>query len=155
MFACSYCVSVSSPEWWTTAALGRGIVAVLAGLVLVVVAIRSVGRRRLGASLAALGLLVALPLAVLLGGITTTTEVVTERSPSGTRGLIVSCSTAFRSSASTNSLGEELEQACHDATAVRRAAVLGVAALGAVAILVGGALMTLGSRSRRTDPVPA
>ncbi len=155
MLACSYCVSVGSPEWWTTAAIGRGSVAVLAGLVLVVVALRSVGRRRLGASLAALGLLVALPVAVLLGGATTTTAVVTSQPPSGASAWQLECRTVFRSSADGNSLTEELEQACHDATTVRRAATLGVATLGAVAVVAGGALMTFRSRSRRIDPVPA
>ena len=71
MLACSYCVSVGSPTWWATAALGRASVALLLGVVMVVVALRSVGRRRLGATLAALGLLVAMPAAMLLGATTT------------------------------------------------------------------------------------
>ena len=154
MLACSSCVSVDSPEWWTTAAIGRGGVALLLGLALVVVALRSVGRRRLGASLAALGLLVALPVAVLIGGTTTTTEVVSTEPPSGAPAWHVECRTVFRSSADGNALAEELEQACHDATAMRRAATLGVATLGAVAAVAGGALMTFGGRSRRIDPVP-
>lgn len=155
MLACSYCVSVDSPDWWTTAAIGRGSVAVLVGLVMVVVALRSVGRRRLGASLAALGLLVALPVAVLLGGTTTTTEAVTSQPPGDARTWLISCPTVFRSSADGDSLSEQLEQACHDATAVRRAAVLGVATVGAIAVVAGGALMTFGGRSRRPDPIPA
>ena len=155
MLACSYCVSVDSPDWWTTAVIGRGIVAVLVGLVLVVVALRSVGRRRLGASLAALGLLVALPVAVLLGGATTTTEVVTSQPPSDAPAWRLECRTVFRTSASADSLAEELERACHDATTVRRAATLAVATLGAVAVVAGGALMTFGGRSRRLGPVPA
>ena len=155
MLACSYCVSVNSPEWWTTAALGRGIVAVLVGVAMVIVALRSVGRRRLGASLAALGLLVAFPAAALVGGTTTDIEVATSRPPGDAPAWRVSCETVFRSSASSDPWGEELEQACHDATAVRRAATLGLATVSALAALAGGALMTVGGRSRRIQPVPA
>ncbi len=154
MPACSYCVSVNSPEWWTTAALGRGVVAILVGIVMVVVALRSVGRRRLGATLAALGLLVALPLAALLGGTTTEIEAVTSRPPSDAPAWRVSCTTVFRSAASADPWGGELEQACHEGTVVRRAATFGVATLGAVAIVVGGALLTFGGRRRQREPVP-
>lgn len=155
MLACSYCVSVDSPAGWDTALIGRGSIAVLAGVVAAVVAMRSVGRRRTGATLAAFSLLVVLPATALLGRTTVDIEVATTRPPSDAPMWRVSCRTVFRSSPGSDPWITELEQACRDATVLRRVAVGVLAVTAAIVVVVGGVLASGRGRSHRVGPRPA
>lgn len=135
--------------------VGRGSIVVLGGIVAVIVAMRSVGRRRAGAMLAALSMLVGFPVAALVGRTTVDVEVATSRPPSDAPMWRVSCRTVFRSSPGSDPWFTEIEQACRDATGPRRVAVVALAGAAAIAVVVGGVLASSHGRSRRFGPRPA
>jgi len=147
--ACSFCTGVESASWVPD--LGVVIVAsIAAGVVVLIGAAFSWGRRASALGAVAVALLIVLPAAGILAGADTQIDgVATAAQADAPDGLWrVRCEGAFPSRPEDPQGGfVGLQEACADATATRRAATVALAALGG--LTVGGGLVVAIPRPRK------
>jgi hypothetical protein len=129
------------------------LLAALGAAVGFVVVRRSIGRRRAGGILFALGLVVVLPLAALsIRAGRTSIDVVASRPPADSSAWRVNCESAVQGYE-----GDPFSAACHEATASWRATAAALTATSAVLVVIGAALVIGGNHRSPADAhaVPA
>lgn len=146
MLACSFCLDVAAPSWWSPPAPLPVVLLALLGLVIGFVALdRAAGRRRTGGVLVAVGLAVLLPLAALsVRAGRMSVDVVTENPPADAPAWNVTCEAAFQGPGDP-----DLVAACGEATAAWRWTATALAATSVTLVVAGAALAA--SRGRRPD----
>jgi hypothetical protein len=157
VLACSFCLDVLPPDWWSGSSAFWLLIPFIAGLVIGFIAFPlHTGRRRTGALLIATGLSVLLPAAVFVvhqGG--TQIDYVGSQPPPDPEvdAYRLRCDTALQGDPRDDPWNQELVDACADATSSRRWA--GYALLvGAAGSVGAGALLITRPNGRAREHTP-
>ncbi len=151
MLACSFCLDVAAPSWWSPPVPLPVVLLAAVGLVIGFVALdRAHGRRRTGGLLVAVGLAVVLPLSALsVRAGRMSVDVVTDPPPADAEAWNVTCAAAFQAPGD-----DELTAACQEATATWRWTAIALAVASAALVLTGATVAARRERRPGDDETP-